>query len=196
MIVGIRHAEVWNPEGLVYARLPGFHLSDRGRGHAAALAASLADAPLAAIYASPLDRALETASLLAEPHGVHVQVDERLVEWGFWVRWQGLPWSRIRERDPELLEAYADDPGSESLDEPLNEAADRVLAWSRDADAAHQQGLVLGVSHEAPLKAALLLGGGQGLASFHTTHLPHLGSVRLRPGPPEVVEVTRWKARC
>jgi broad specificity phosphatase PhoE len=180
MIVGIRHAQVWNPEGVVYARLPGFHLSDAGRADAAQLAASLAAATIAAVYASPLERAGETAAILAEPHGLQVTVDDRLVEWAFWVRWQGMPWSRIRERDPELLDRYAADPASPSFDEPLQAAAD------------HPDALVLGVTHEAPLAAALLAGGAVGLASFHTTHLSHLSCVRLRPAPLEVVDVTEF----
>jgi broad specificity phosphatase PhoE len=196
MIVGVRHAQVWNPEGVVYARLPGFHLSDQGRQEAAALGDSLRAAPVQAIYASPLERASETAEILAAPHGLSVVVDDRLVEWSFWVHWQGLPWARIRERDPELLDLYADDPASTKLDEPLRVAADRVMAWARDAERAVPDGLVLGVTHEAPLAAALLAGSGSGLGAFHTTHLPHLATVRLSPGPPEVVDLAAWARSC
>jgi len=196
MIVGIRHAQVWNPEGVVYARLPGFHLSESGRADAASVAASLTGAPISAVYASPLDRAVETGQILAGPHKLDVTVDERLMEWAFWARWQGLPWDRIRDRDPHLLDLYAADPASPSLDEPLQAAADRIMDWARDADAAHPSGLVLGVTHEAPLTAALLSGSGMGLRAFHTTHLPHLGSVRLRPGPPELVDLAAWARSC
>lgn len=117
MIVGIRHAQVWNPEGVVYARLPGFHLSESGRTEAAAVANALATAPVAAVYASPLERAQEMGQILAAPHGLDALTDERLMEWAFWVRWQGLPWDRIRDRDPHLLDLYAADPGSPDFDE-------------------------------------------------------------------------------
>lgn len=190
MIVGIRHARVWNPEGLVYARLPGFHLSEEGRADAEALSADLARAPVRAVYASPLDRARETGAILAQPHGMPVQVDERLTEWSFWVRWQGMPWSRIRERDPELLEAYAGDPSSVTHGEWLEEAGARILRWAQDAEAAHPDGLVLGVTHEAPLLAALLLGQGRDLAEYHQHDLPHLATVRLVPGPPQLVDLS------
>jgi broad specificity phosphatase PhoE len=196
MIVGIRHAEVLNPEGVVYARLPGFHLSERGRANAAHAASTLSTAPIAAVYASPQERAVETAGILAEPHGLAVKADDRLAEWAFWVRWEGLPWSRIRERDPELLELYAVDPASDALEETLRAAAMRILEWAADAEAANPHGAVLGVSHEAPLTAALLLGAGHGLSAFHTTHLPHLGSVRLRPGPAEVVDLATLARAC
>jgi broad specificity phosphatase PhoE len=196
MIVGIRHAQVWNPEGLVYARLPGFHLSDQGRSAAGELAQALAAAPISAVLASPMERAVETAEILARPHGLQVIQDERLLEWGFWVRWQGLPWGRIRERHPELLDLYAADPASESLEEPLQAAARRVMAWADDADSAHHDGLVIGVTHEAPLVAALLEGSGAGLGGFHAVHLPHLACVRLRPGPPERVDLVEWSRSC
>jgi broad specificity phosphatase PhoE len=196
MIVGIRHAHVWNPDGVVYARLPGFHLSEQGREDAGEVAAALASAPISAVYASPLERAVETAEILAGPHRLTVLTDDRLAEWAFWVRWQGLPWTRIREQEPELLDLYADDPASLSFDEPLQAAAERVMDWARHAETGHPEGLVLGVTHEAPLVAALLLGSGQGLGAFHTAHLPHLGSVRLRPGPPEVVDLPAWARTC
>ena len=75
---------------------------------------------------------------------------------------------------------YAADPASPALDEPLPAAAERVMTWAGDADARHPEGIVLGVTHEAPLAAALLLGAGPGLAAFHTTLA--LGRRALGPG--------------
>jgi len=196
VIVGIRHARVWNPQGLVYARLPGFHLSDDGRTAAEAFSAALAAAPIRAVYASPLNRAKETAAVLARPHGLPVQEDERLSEWSFWVHWQGLPWSSIRERDPELLEAYATDPGSAGIEESLEEAGRRVLAWAHEAEIHDPGQLALGVSHEASLLAAMLLGQGRDLSEYHSHNLAHLACVRLVPGPPEPVDLAEWTRTC
>src|SRR5439155_16002206 len=81
VIVGLRHARVDNPGNLIYARLPGFHLSERGGDEAAALAGILGSAPVSAVYSSPLDRAIETARALAAPHGLEVLPDDRLLEW-------------------------------------------------------------------------------------------------------------------
>jgi broad specificity phosphatase PhoE len=192
VIVGIRHARVWNPEGLVYARLPGFHLSEAGRAETEALARGLAAAPLAAVYASPLERAAETAAILARPHGLEVSPEDRLTEWSFWVRWQGMPWSRIRELNPELLDVYGQDPERASPDDPLKSLGERVLEWAADAERDHPGGLVIGVTHEAPLLAGLLVGRGQNLSGYRALNLPHLGSVRLRPGPPEVIDLMQW----
>ncbi len=196
MIVGVRHAAVWNPEGVVYARLPGFHLSEAGRTEAEQLSRELSAIPVASIQASPLDRAMETAEILAGPQGLDVVVDDRLLEWSFWSHWEGLRWTGIRERDPELLEGYASDPASAWPRDPLAAAGERALSWATDAEHAFPEGLVLGVTHEAPLLAAYLMGSGRGLATYHSANLPHLGTVRLRPGPAEIVDLSAWAARA
>jgi broad specificity phosphatase PhoE len=196
VIVAVRHAQVQNVDGVVYARLPGFHLSENGRSDAKALADALASSPLGAVYASPLERAMETADLLGAPHGLQVRPDERLLEWSFWVRWQGLPWNRIRERDPELLRAFAEDPAGASPDDTLEDAGKRVLAWAEDAERTNPDGLVVGVTHEAPLIAVMILGGGGAMSGYHSVSLPHLAAVRLVPGPPELVDLVQWARSC
>ena len=76
----VRHGEVENPKGIIYGRLPGFHLSERGRRQAAAAAERLKDADVGAIWASPLERAQETATFIAERHGLSITTDDRLLE--------------------------------------------------------------------------------------------------------------------
>jgi broad specificity phosphatase PhoE len=196
VIVGIRHAHVWNPNGVVYGRLPGFHLSDEGRAAVRALSAALAQAPVRAVSSSPLDRARETAAILAEPHRLTGRKDGRLNEWSFWEHWQGMEWSRMRERDPELLEAYGRDPGSAFPKGSLEMAGRDVLAWAEDAEAEGPGALMLGVTHEAPLIAAMLLGQGRSLSEYHSHNLTHLACVRLLPGPPELVDLAAWAASC
>jgi broad specificity phosphatase PhoE len=60
--------------------MPGFHLSDNGRHQAEIVAKALADADLAAVVASPLERAQETAVPIADAHGLQIRTDERLIE--------------------------------------------------------------------------------------------------------------------
>jgi broad specificity phosphatase PhoE len=76
----VRHGEVENPKGIIYGRLPGFHLSERGQRQAAAAAAHLKDADVGAIWASPLERAQQTATFIAEVHGLEITTDDRLLE--------------------------------------------------------------------------------------------------------------------
>ena len=76
----VRHGEVENPKGIIYGRLPGYHLSERGRRQAELVAERLAGADVGTVRASPLERAQETAAPIAERHGVEIVTDERLIE--------------------------------------------------------------------------------------------------------------------
>ncbi len=78
----LRHGEVHNPEGVLYGRLPGYHLSDRGRRMAGLVADSLAGRDVAAVISSPLERAQETAAPIAAAHSLPVPLDVRLIEAG------------------------------------------------------------------------------------------------------------------
>jgi broad specificity phosphatase PhoE len=80
----MRHGEVHNPAGVLYGRLPGYHLSERGR----AMARTVADHLVATghdvtrVIASPLERAQETAAPVAAAFGLEVGTDPRLIEGG------------------------------------------------------------------------------------------------------------------
>jgi probable phosphoglycerate mutase len=192
VIVLVRHARVWNPEHVVYARLRGFHLSKEGRADAEALATKLSDAPVAAVYSSPLERAVETAEILAGRHAIGVATDDSLMEWSFWAHWQGMPWEPIRERDPHLLERYGRDPSSIWPQDPLEAVSRRILRFADRVDREHgtvgSDRVVLAVSHEAPVIAAMLVAQGKSLDGFHAVNLPHLALVRIRPEPAALVE--------
>jgi broad specificity phosphatase PhoE len=76
----VRHGEVHNPTGILYGRLPDYHLSELGRKMAERVADALADHDVAAVVASPLDRAQETATPIAAAHDLAVGSDDRLLE--------------------------------------------------------------------------------------------------------------------
>lgn len=78
----VRHGEVENPKGVIYGRLPGYNLSERGQRQAEEAARHLADRDVGVIWASPLERAQETAQAIAAPHGLDITTDERLIESG------------------------------------------------------------------------------------------------------------------
>lgn len=78
----LRHGEVYNPEGILYGRLPDYHLSELGREMAKRAAETLADRDITVITASPLERAQETASPIASTLGLTVGTDEDLIEAG------------------------------------------------------------------------------------------------------------------
>ena len=76
----LRHGEVHNPEGVLYGRLPGYQLSERGQQMALRAAEALSGHDIAVVTASPLERAQQTAAPIAAVHGLKVGTDERLIE--------------------------------------------------------------------------------------------------------------------
>ena len=76
----MRHGEVHNPDGVLYGRLPGYHLSELGRQMADRVAEHLAERDITHVVASPLERAQETATPIAKSHGLDLATDERLIE--------------------------------------------------------------------------------------------------------------------
>lgn len=76
----VRHGEVFNPDGILYGRLPGFALSTRGEQQADRVAAHLAAADVTAVVASPMTRAQQTAAPVAASHGLEIVTDDRLIE--------------------------------------------------------------------------------------------------------------------
>ena len=78
----LRHGEVHNPTGVLYGRLPDYHLSELGQAMAVRAAEALAGRDVTVVTASPLDRAQETAAPIAAAHGLPVGVDPNLIEAG------------------------------------------------------------------------------------------------------------------
>src|SRR5882672_8920908 len=78
----LRHGEVYNPDGILYGRLPGYRLSDLGVAQAKLAAEYLASKPIGYLVSSPLERAQQTAQPLAEATGLPVATDDRLIEAG------------------------------------------------------------------------------------------------------------------
>jgi len=76
----LRHGEVHNPGGILYGRLPGYHLSNTGRQMAELVAKTLADRDIVLLASSPLERARETAAPIAERLGLEIKIDDRLTE--------------------------------------------------------------------------------------------------------------------
>ncbi len=76
----LRHGEVHNPGGVLYGRLPGYHLSKLGGRMAQRIADTVADRDITHVVASPLERAQETARPTALARGVEIVTDARVIE--------------------------------------------------------------------------------------------------------------------
>lgn len=99
----IRHGEVYNPDEILYARLPHFHLSATGRKQAVAAARYLIDRPITHIYSSPMVRAQETATYIAVPHlNTDVILEERINE--IYSPYEGVKLSELEKRGFRLYD--------------------------------------------------------------------------------------------
>ena len=160
----VRHGEVHNPDHILYERLPGFHLSDRGRRMAEATARYLAANPqtntAAAIYSSPLDRTRETAQAILtalnetrmarneEP--LELVTDQRIIEAGNNFRgtrighgegalWRNGNWKLVTNLwKPSWGESY-------------RQIAARVGAFAQEKVREHAGQQIIVVSHESPI---------------------------------------------
>jgi broad specificity phosphatase PhoE len=149
----LRHAEVHNPSAVLYGRLPGFHLSERGTLQAGRVAEHLAAVTppggVAAVVTSPLERARETAAPVAAAFGLEPVVDERLVESANDFQGQGLAF-RTAYLAPAYWRRYGA-PWRPSWGEPYTQVADRITAAVDDLRRAHPGRHVVCVSHQAPI---------------------------------------------
>jgi broad specificity phosphatase PhoE len=146
----IRHGEVHNPDGVLYGRLPGFRLSDKGNRQAQAVADALADRDIVAVIASPLQRAQETAAPIAARHNLTVDTDPDLIESANFFEGKRVGPGDGAWRDPRFWWQLRN-PFTPSWGEPYAEIATRVLAAARAArDAAGGREAVC-VSHQLPI---------------------------------------------
>jgi broad specificity phosphatase PhoE len=139
----------------------GVDLSDEGRAQVAALAARLAKRRIGAVYASPLSRAVDTAKLLAEPHGLTPIIRDGLREISHG-HWEGLTRSDVETRYPEEYVAWEADPfvfAPEGGESGLSVMA-RALPIIRQIVTTHEGEQVAVVSHKATLRliVSVLLG--------------------------------------
>lgn len=152
----IRHGATMLTAEDRFAGATNIALSDEGRRQAAALAARLKSVQLSAIYASPLDRTMETASILAAPHHLEVQPRDGLREISHG-RWEGMTRAEVLEAYPEEVAAWDEDPytfapaGGES---GLAVTA-RALPPLMDIYAAHRGEHVAIVSHKATIRLVI-----------------------------------------
>lgn len=158
----LRHGEVHNPEGVLYGRLPGYHLSERGHAMARAVADALAGEPATAggparprhdvvtVIASPLQRAQETAAPIAAAFGVEVGVDERLIEAANHFQGKTFGVGDGSLRHPEHW-PYLRNPFKPSWGEPYQEQVDRMLAAVADARSQARGHEAVLVSHQLPV---------------------------------------------
>jgi probable phosphoglycerate mutase len=171
----IRHGENdYVKQGKLAGRLPGVCLNETGRQQAQRLAELLSKAPLKAVYASPLERALETAAPLAQAHGLDVQVRSALVEIDIGA-WTDQPLKALRRRREwktvQLAPSRFRFPGGETFAECQQRMVNELEALCQlHAD----KDILACVSHADPIKLAV--------AYYLGLPLDHFQRLSVSPG--------------
>lgn len=160
----VRHGEVANPDGILYARLPGYRLSERGELMAAAAAQHLLDrgAPVTKVASSPLERTMESALPIATAFGLEIEPRDGLIEASSRLEGGRYDVSLKILRVPAAWR-YLVNPLRPSWGEPFREVAARMsaeLAWARDSV---EEGDVVLVSHQLPIWMVARLATGRPL---------------------------------
>ncbi|MCR8671887.1 histidine phosphatase family protein [Agrococcus sp. HG114] len=165
----VRHGEVHNPGRVLYGRMPGFLLSERGHRMAELAAQHLATGPdarrVVRLAASPLERAQESAEPFASAFGLEVRTEHRIIE----------PTNAFEGKTFEASGALRHpsawplvrNPFRPSWGEPYTAIAQRVIAAMDDAwdelDESDDDGDIVMVSHQSPIWIAHLALAGRPL---------------------------------
>jgi broad specificity phosphatase PhoE len=144
----------------------------------------LAIRPVDQCYCSPLRRAVETAAVVAAPHGLSPQRLEPLTECDVG-HWEGLDWQAIRRRDPEAYRHYMTDPAESGYPggESFADVYRRVSACLEELLSAHAGQAILVVGHHVVNRTYLAGLIGLSLAQARQLSLDNCGiSVVVREG--------------
>ncbi len=154
----VRHGETtWNKEGRYQGQID-TPLTPFGREQGQLAAKALANVPIDVCYASPLSRAVDTATMCVAAHGLQVNTDSRLLEINHG-EWEGLLSDDVGKSYPELLALWKTKvvgvtmPGEGGED--ITAVRDRSMAAFRELAEKHQGQTVLVVAHDAVNKAVL-----------------------------------------
>jgi probable phosphoglycerate mutase len=155
LVLLVRHAATPTTGKVLPGRARGLHLSGEGRRQADAVAARLMTVPrIAAVYSSPLERAVETAAAIARARRLAVRVERGLLECDFGA-WTGASLRRLSRRSEwAAVQRHPSGfrfPGGESF----VEMQARVTGAVHRLAARHPGRAIVVVSHADPIKALL-----------------------------------------
>lgn len=165
----VRHGRTENQGNIIYGRMPGYPLSQEGREEAKKVAHLLSGKQIEQIYTSPMQRAFETAEIIAESiPGVRLEHVFDLNETES-TPWQGLPADQLFTNNS--YETFINDPNSDVGTENLNAIAARMSGVIRQVLEKHAGKSVVCVSHEFPILALKFFLEKKELSGIKTYHL-------------------------
>ena len=151
----LRHGEVYNPQGVLYGRLPGYFLSDLGLKMADRAASALANRDIATVISSPMERAQQTAAPIAKTHRVEILTNSDLIE-----AENIFEGKRVSVGDGVLKQPktwrHLWNPFKPSWGEPYDTVATRMSAAIESARSQAQGREAVLVSHQLPIWIARL----------------------------------------
>ncbi len=146
----LRHGEVYNPHGVLYGRLPDYHLSELGLQMAHRVAETLKGRDITHVVSSPLERAQETAAPTADALGLGIVTDARAIEASNRFEGKSFGVGDGSLRKPSYWR-YLYNPVKPSWGEPYKDIVVRMLAAMHDAREAASGHEALIVSHQLPV---------------------------------------------
>ena len=154
-VLFIRHGEnEWTKNDKLAGRTPGVHLSKYGRQQAEALGKRLVEVKLSAIYASPLERTVETAQAIAQHHQLEIKTQTGLLEVDYG-DWTGESVKKLSQtRSWPIIQFYpsgASFPGGESM----YDMQSRFVKEINGLIASHPGETIAVVGHADLIKAAV-----------------------------------------
>ncbi len=154
VVLLVRHGLTATTGVKLPGRARGLHLSDEGRRQAEAAAARIATlAKVVAIYSSPLERARETAQIIAKARNMAVRIERGLLELDIG-RWTGIALKDASGK-PEWKAVQQHPSGFRFPDgESFTEMQARVTGAIARIVARHPGKVLVAVSHADPIKAA------------------------------------------
>ncbi|MEX1163633.1 MAG: MSMEG_4193 family putative phosphomutase [Nitriliruptor sp.] len=187
-IVLVRHATTPATGHRLGGWTPGVHLDEGGVAQAQAVADRLASLPIAAVYASPLERTQETAKHVAKVHGLRVRTRRAIgeVDYGDWT---DRPLKELRrEKLWKVIQATPSRvtfPGGGSIRGAQQRAVDALESLAAE----HGDDTIVVVSHADVIKAVLAHLLGMPLDTFQRLHIApaSVSVVHLADGAPPVV---------
>jgi probable phosphoglycerate mutase len=182
-LVLVRHGVTAHTGGLLSGRLPGIDLTDDGIGQARRTAERLSALAIAAIYASPIERTMQTAEIIAEPHALEVRICEGVVETEYG-DWSGQKLSDLVKHDEWKVVQGAPSRAQFPNGETLRAMQSRVVDALDAVVAVHPHETVVVVSHNDPICAAI--------AHYTGVHLDLFNRLQVSPASVSVLDFHRF----
>jgi probable phosphoglycerate mutase len=187
----VRHGQTESSKRLAYSGRADVALTDEGREQARAAAKKLAGAGIDAVLTSPLSRARDTATAIADATGAPLTVDERLTEIDYG-DFEGLDRAGASALLGTAFDDWRADPFGSPVPgmEPLADALRRAGAAAADAIATCERPVIVG--HQGILRIVLIALGELAPDDYFSRRLREAEPIVV--GAPAIAAV-RWRVR-